>query len=417
MGVSIVLMGYLKLKVKRRRQIPIIRWFVGFGLVIAALFPLTHAETSVLPRDIHFIYIHGTNHNTPQSHQDFNQAVKRLHPILRADLSQDPLVQAHLLKNGAYRIDTNPIAFFWGDQSREEANIVETRAQLFHSMVATRVRMAIAATLHDAVWLENDENKYKVLSRLYSEFISQTTVPRYIVLMGHSAGSMVTFEFVLDRLPYINVADFASRIGVAPDIIAFLKSKNPPVQTCLEALLKSDAVRFDRKGELVPFLKDFQTAATQELTSLRAKHLNELADQINEADREVCLPQGSLKGVVTFGSPIVLFFSTALDPQSVRGYLTSNMLQYILAHDMFWLHVNHVKDPIGIPFGTGENPQQTLEGILKAPVHPRGGFLIGYPVRGKATVISAHSWYWNHPKQFSQAIVKAYNTGYHDWYH
>ena len=93
------------------------------------------------------------------------------------------------------------------------------------------------------------------------------------------------------------------------------------------------------------------------------------------------------------------------------------MMQYILLNDMFWLHINHANDPIGIPFGEGDNPRENAERTLKIPIQANSGFMLSYskPHTG-ASFRTAHDGYWQKPQKFSEAVVNAYNEAYTRWY-
>lgn len=378
---------------------------------------LNDGLTCASAEQLRFVYIHGTNQNTPESHEFFNRKVAGLHPHILAALEQEPLSKTHLLENGKLAISPQTLNFFWGDMSQEEVRALHQG--LFSSQLmggwlnlASRARQTLDLALHDAVWLEKESRKKEVLNNLFHTVVQQNQQP--VVLMGHSAGSLIVYNFLLYRLPYLDSVDFGRWIQADPIVVQALESKGV-TNTCLEALLSSGMVRFDAEGKLVPFLKGMESQIPAALLdTLRTNAIEKLP----EYNRQYCLPQNMVRGIVTFGSPLALFYSTVANPKLDDSYLTAKMFRYILGHNIAWLHINHVKDFIAVPIPDEKRMLDVILNRAGPPVDLNGGFISNSVVKtSDVTLLNAHYWYWSKPASFAKAITNAYRTGYQSWYH
>lgn len=388
------------------------------ALLVCALGRVSWAqtETSASKNMLRFVYIHGTNQNTPGKHEQFNRSVARLHPQIKSAMERDPLVQSDFLEGGALGISDQTLNFFWGDKS--QVAIQAVRRSVFNPQLGygwlqlgQRARQKLNFTLHDAIWLEKESDKKAVLDALYRAIMEDRQQP--IVLMGHSAGSLVAFNLLLYRLPYLNIQDFARELAVPPDVLAMLQQQNAS-STCLEALMSSSSIRYDAQGKLVPFLKGLESIAqTPDIEAFRQKRVADLPLYT----QQYCLPEGMVRGLVTFGSPLMLFYSTVANPEKDESYLTANMMRYMLARHMVWLHVNHSDDFIALPLPKRQQILTAVENRLGVAPVLGGGFISDYLyLRKGANLYDAHGWYWNRPKVFAHAVTRAYDLGYRDWY-
>lgn len=363
-----------------------------------------------------FVYIHGTNQNTPESQRQFQQRVAGLHPHIMAALEQDPLVQAHLLDGGKTAIDPRTLDFFWGDQSH--VSIEAVRRNIFLPQLnrgflklGERARKKLAFTLHDAIWVEQQTNKKAIISALFDQ-VSQTG-DQPIMLMGHSAGSLVAFNFLLYRLPYIEMQDFGRDLRAEPSVLTQLEASGMKY-TCLEALLSSSGIRYDAQGKLAPFFSGIEPQLPPELLTI---YRRQWLESMPRFTRQYCLPENKVRGIVTFGSPLALFYSLAVNPDKDESYLTMSMADYMLGHRMVWLHVNHWDDFIALPLADRPRAIQLITQRLGRPPVLNGGFVENYIYEGGgATFVNAHSWYWTRPDAFAKTLARAYDEGYKDWY-
>ena len=78
---------------------------------------------------------------------------------------------------------------------------------------------------------------------------------------------------------------------------------------------------------------------------------------------------------------------------------------------MFWLNINHIRDPMGYAIYDGDDLPEILERELGMPVAPGGGFFISGGASSGASLLTAHSWYWLKPHQFSKVVADTFANG------
>jgi hypothetical protein len=380
------------------------------GLFLMSMASFAYGEA------LQFVYIHGTNENSSVSQKLYNERVAKLHPEMKAALEKEPLIKAHLLENGQLPISPKTLNFFWGDKSHlsitaVRRNVLNIQLNKGFFKLAERGREKLAYTLHDAVWVEQQSNKKIIVNGLY-DAVTQAG-PQPIMLMGHSAGSLVAYDFLMYRLPYLDIQDFGKDLHVDPAVLAKFKASGTQ-NTCLEALLSSSAIRYDAQGKLVAFFSGLESQIPSDfLAKYRAQWLQNLPG----FTQQYCLPENKVRGLVTFGSPLALFYSLAVNPERDESYLTASMVRYMLAHQMVWLHVNHSDDIIALPLPDKPRILEVITNRLGTPPVLQGGFVKNYVyINRGANFINAHGWYWRKPKNFSQAVAKAYHQGYLQWY-
>lgn len=369
--------------------------------IVFILLALLLLQTSCFAQTgITFLYINGSNNNDQKMKNWYENGVKRLHPYLKHEFETNPLSQKYFLKNGEYFVNPEPNIFFWGDKSHEDLTFVEKNLAIsksFSSWSAYQIRLALTKFLHDAIWVQKYHNMAGVLEDLHARVKEEAAEGNKVVLYGYSAGSFVTYEYLQSRLPYINVVDFINKVGVSDEERNFVY-KHPMKNTCMAALGYSKLAILTVTGHIVPnqnpdlFKKDYI-------------HLNETTDA-------VCIPDKSVKGIVNFASPLVLFFSDLSDPNFELTYYNRLLFKYIIENDMFWITVNYRADPLGFPGGRN----LTIEEMEKAAgidIEPHAGFMYDQSdTWGRNSALATHTSYWTTRKIFSKAVVRAYINGY-----
>jgi len=124
------------------------------------------------------------------------------------------------------------------------------------------------------------------------------------------------------------------------------------------------------------------------------------------------MPENSVKGVVNFASPLILFYSDISNPRYSLTYHNKLLYKYLLENNIFWLTVNYADDPFGFP--TTKNISFVdLQDKIKLDIKPNKGFLYNKSnVKSRRTFLGAHTSYWDTANKFSKAVVKAYEDGY-----
>lgn len=369
--------------------------------ILFTLFLLFAMQIKCFAQDsISFIYINGSNTNDKRMTKWYENGVKKLHPCMKQAFDKDSYTQKHFLKDKKYKIEEEPVIFFWGDKSRHDLTFVENDLAVskgFSPWVAYQVRAAIMHYLHDAIWVQKYHNMLPVLEDLHKVVKEQAKKGDKVVLYGYSAGSFVTYEYLLTRLPYINVAEFFKSVGVTQEQQDFI-AKHPMNNTCMAALGKDLAV-FSATGNIVP--NDSSKAVFEK------DYLN-----LNNVTNDVCAPKDTVKGIVNFASPLVLFYSDLSDPNFKLTYYNRLMFEYLVENDLFWLTVNYREDPLGFPCGRNLKIEE-IENIANLDIDPHLGFMYDQSdTGGKTVVFAAHTSYWATKRNFSKAVVRAYKNGH-----
>lgn len=349
---------------------------------------------------ISFLYINGSNNNNKKMEKWYENGVKRLHPVLKKTFEKNHYAQKYFLGNGEYVINNEPIIFFWGYKSHKDLSFVENNLAIskgFSPWLAYQVRSTITKFLHDAIWVEKFHNMQPILDELQATVKKEAQKGNKVVLYGYSAGSFITYEYLLTREPYINVKDFFNNINISNEKRNFIAA-HPVKSTCMNALGQDLAV-FSASGHIVP--NDYDEA----LFEKDYMNLNNLTDNL-------CIPKDTVSGIVNFASPLVLFYSDISDPEYELTYYNRLLFKYIIENDMFWLTVNYREDPLGFPGGRNLTIGE-IEDAANVDIDPHKGFIYDQSdTWGRENVFMAHTSYWTTEKIFSRAIVRAYVNGY-----
>ena len=88
-------------------------------------------------------------------------------------------------------------------------------------------------------------------------------------------------------------------------------------------------------------------------------------------------------------------------------------MKYMLENGIFWLHINHPKDPIGMPLSSVDLEQRLSKDFGVQVAKNKTGFIHNFDnIKHGPWLFSAHGWYWKKDKQFVKVISKAYTEGY-----
>ena len=368
------------------------------------------AEAVEQSSGISFIYINGSNNLAYNNRLKFKTAfvenVKKLHPQIKQRFEQDELINEIFLQNGRYKINPEPITFYWGDRS---LNVVETldrdlkSASKYSPKIAHQARTIFAHCLHDAVWVQKPQNMSGVLEDLHKIVSEEVKKGNKVVLLGYSAGSFVTYQYYMNKSDSINPVEIASgKYGTEIDEFIATTSVKP---TCFDALVDADIIKYNiETGKYTP---------NKNIEVFKMNYA-----QLDNYTEKACFTGGTVKGVIGFASPARLFYSDFLDKRTNINYISSLMAKSIIENDVFYLTVNYSNDPFG--FSNAEN--FTYEKLQKAiPTFKNKKKYTGF-IYNKSdnyvprTFVTAHLAYWDTPKRFAKAIVKAFNEGYPNFY-
>lgn len=368
--------------------------------ILIAVLMFFVVQNSVLAQQVSFVYINGANNNDEKMTKWFMNGVKKLHPVLKKTIDNDKFMKDNFLQKETLKINQEPVIFFWGDKSAKDLEFVEKElaiTKLFSPWMSYLVRSMITHFLHDAIWVQKTHNMARIVEELHSTVKSEAQKGNKTVLYGYSAGSFVTYEYLLTRLPFVNTYSFFQTLGASSAQLAYIK-KNPTKNTCMAAYVYSDIAIASASGNIIPNV-DFDGFKEN------YKNLDKVTD-------EICIPDKSVIGVVNFASPLVLFYSDISDPNFKLSYYNKLMYEYIIENGIFWLTVNYREDPLAFPVGKNLSIEE-LEKLAKLDIEPHQGFMFDKSdTRGHRPVFLAHTSYWSTRKNFSKAIVRAYTNGY-----
>lgn len=350
---------------------------------------------------VSFVYINGSNNNDEKMRNWYIEGVQKLHPVMKKKFEKNKEIKKVFLDKPKYKINEDPVIFFWGDKSQKDLEFVQGQLDLtkaFSPTIAYKVRSMLASYLHDAIWVQKQHNMLPILDELNDTVIKEAQKGNKTVLYGYSAGSFVTYEYMFNKLPYLNPEELFNEIDVSESVRKFA-SEHPLENTCISALSKAEIGTVSQSGHLI-------------LKKIDDNSLEENYLKLREATKTACAPAGSLQGVVNFASPLVLFYSDLADPDYELTYYNKLMLKYIIENGLFFITVNYREDPLGFP-STKNLTIDEMEKLANIEIkNPKGFVYDNSSVWSKRSVLFAHTSYWSAKRTFSNAVVKAFTNGY-----
>lgn len=355
---------------------------------------------SLASGNVSFLYINGSNNNDEKMKNWFEKGVTKLHPVMKKSFEKNQEASALLLKNGQYSINSDARIFFWGDKSKNDLEFVEQQLDLskaFSPTIAYGVRSLMAGFLHDAIWVQKSHHMLPIVDDLHKNVVDEYNNGNQVILFGYSAGSFITYEYLFNKLPYLNAEDLFDVAGADEDARKFI-SENPRKNTCISAISKAGLGAVTSDGRL-RFNKDKE--------SFKQMYL-----KLDEFTENACVPQGAVKGIVNFASPLVLFYSDLADSDYELTYYNRFMLKYMLENNLFMLTVNFKEDPMGFPTTKNLTVKELSEKAKIDVINPTGFVYDNSTVWSRRTFLLAHTSYWTARKIFSKAVAQSFVDGY-----
>lgn len=355
---------------------------------------------SLASGNVSFLYINGSNNNDEKMKNWFEKGVTKLHPVMKKSFEKNQEASALLLKNGQYSINSDARIFFWGDKSKNDLEFVEQQLDLskaFSPTIAYGVRSLMAGFLHDAIWVQKSHHMLPIVDDLHKNVVDEYNNGNQVILFGYSAGSFITYEYLFNKLPYLNAEDLFDVAGADADARKFI-SENPRKNTCISAISKAGLGAVTSDGRL-RFNKDKE--------SFKQMYL-----KLDEFTENACVPQGAVKGIVNFASPLVLFYSDLADSDYELTYYNRFMLKYMLENNLFMLTVNFKEDPMGFPTTKNLTVKELSEKAKIDVINPSGFVYDNSTVWSRRTFLLAHTSYWTARKIFSKAVAQSFVDGY-----
>ncbi len=370
-------------------------------LIIFIFFTLCLPSYAADSLNLTFVYINGSNNNDEKMKNWYLNGVERLHPLMKKRFEKNSYIKK-LSKNYPLNITKEPKAFFWGYNSKSDLEFVKERLDItksFSSIIAFEVRSLITQFLHDAIWIQKDHNMLEVIDELNNVVKDLAAQNQNVVLFGYSAGSFVTYQYMMYKLPYIDFENLFTALDANEEIIQFVR-ENPRKKTCLHALMHN-------KGNLGVMSSSGQFVLNQNTEMFKTNYLN-----IDSATDNYCAPVDRVSAVVNFASPIPLFFSDLGDENYELSFYNKYMLKYIMENGIYFLTVNFREDPLGFPSSRNLTIPQ-MEQILDVKFeNPTGVIYDNSKVWSKRSAITAHTSYWSGRGVFSKAVAKSFVNSY-----
>ena len=349
--------------------------------------------------NISFVYINGSNNNDEKMKTWYENGVKKHQPTIIKKFEKNRDTKRWFNPDtGIYHINEAPVIFFWGDRSKNDLDFVKRQLDISKALsptLAYHVRNMLTQYLHDAIWVQKTHNMNPIIDNLNDIVKEEYKKGNEVILYGYSAGTFVTHNYLLNKLPYLNLKDLFGIVNVSENIRDFIES-NPQDNTCISALADARIGVVSSNGHLLlDNSEDFKT-----------KYI-----KLNASTERVCAPKGAVKGVINFASPLVLFYSDMADPNYEYTYYNKLMLKYMIENGLFFLTINFREDPLGFPSSRNLSIEE-LEQISGIKFeNPKGFVYDNSSVWSKRSCLFAHTSYWSAKNTFANAIVKTLVKG------
>ena len=371
-------------------------------IFLLIIFVLTFGTTAFGADNLSFIYINGSNNNDEKMAKWYENGVNKLHPVLRKKILKNREIKKYYSNIGGLNIEEKPVIFFWGYDSKNDLDFVKEQleiSKMVSSSGAYLVRSLTTKFLHDAIWVQKPHNMKPILDELNKKVINESQNNNKVILYGYSAGTFVTYQYLFNRLRYINLEKLFKEIGADDDMMNFVKS-NPRQNTCITALSEDGAGlgTFSSIGHMI---------VNPNKDLLKEGYL-----KLDEITENVCAPKDNVMGIVNFASPLVLFYSEISDPNYELNYYNRLMIKHIFENGIFMMTINFREDPLGFPTNRNVTIKE-VEDLLEIEIeNPSGVIYDNSGVWSKRMFPFAHTAYWSARGIFSSAIVKSFVKAY-----
>jgi len=369
--------------------------------ILLALFALfVFCCTAQAKTPVNFVYIHGSDQGTVE---EFDVWIHRMHPDMQKNLSDNKLFTEKELKD-AY-IKDEPQMIYWADKTQKG------RAAVTHGLsisskestaLSNLVRSIIAYMLHDVIWLQKYSNLKPILDDVNKVVIENSKKGEKTVLVGYSAGTLITYQYFLNKSRYLNPVTFLRKhqkeLKISDEGINYVKTYANGT-TCIDAFIDSGIAFMNADGGL--------------MLNPDAKQRKNNVQKLNKQTELSCAPENYVLGVVNFGSPLVVFYSDITENESQISYFTRKLGQDIIEKGQFYLTVNYKKDPIAVPM---DNVNFEKAKQMNPDTNKGEGFVYQTLINGGRNVAAAHLRYWDDTNNYTKAVAKSYEQGYKLFY-
>lgn len=347
-----------------------------------------------------FLYINGSNNNDKKMKDWYIKGVNKLHPVMKRKFERNLSIK-NWTKDNKLVISDTPAIFFWGYNSKTDLDFVKDRLNIskaISSTLAYEIRSLLTQFMHDAIWVQKTHNMLPILDDLNETIKEQVAKGQNVILFGYSAGTFVNYQYMLYKFRYINMYELFKILGADEDLLKFVE-QNPQKATCLSAL------SYD-KGNIGVISNLGHLVLNQNKEELKSNYLN-----IDGVTEQYCAPEGNVKGIVNFASPIPLFYSDMTDKNYEFTFYSRYMFKYLLENGIYVLTVNFREDPLGFPTSRNFTIEQIEELANIKVENPTGVIYDNSHVWSRRSAFFAHTSYWSARGTFANGVVKSFVNG------
>ena len=328
------------------------------------------------------------------------RGVNKLHPVMKKKFEKNSTIKKWS-KDNTLVIEEKPQIFFWGYNSKTDLDFVKDRLNIskaYSSTLAYEVRSLLTQFLHDAIWVQKTHNMLPILDELNDEVKEQAENGQNVILFGYSAGSFVTYQYLMYKMPYINLENLFKALNVDDEFLKFAQ-EHPQKDTC------RSAISYD-KGNLGVLTNTGHLVLNQNINKLKENYL-----KMDESTDKFCAPKGYVRGVVNFASPVPLFYSDMADPNYDFNFYNKYLVKYVLENGVYFLTVNFREDPLGFPSSRNLTNSQIEERLGFELNNPTGVIYDHSSVWSRRSALFAHTSYWSARGTFANGVVKSFVNG------
>ena len=364
------------------------------------IFLVSFTNICIADENLTFLYINGSNNNDEKMKNWYIEGVSKLHPVIKKKFEKNSTIKKWT-KDNKLVINSEPQIFFWGYDSKKNLDFVKDRLNIskaYSSFIAYEVRSLMTQFLHDAIWVQKEHNMLPLLDELNDQIKSLSERNQNVILYGYSAGTFITYQYLVYKLPYINLKNLFTTFDKDEEFLKFVED-NPRKDTCLSALMHD-------KGKIGVLSNKGRLVLSKDDEKLKENYLN-----IDTATELYCAPQNRVVGVVNFASPLPLFYSDLADPNYEMTYYHRYMFKYLMENGLYFLTVNFREDPLGFPSNNNLTIAQ-MENLLDIKLdNPTGVMYDNSKIWSKRSALLAHTSYWSARRCFANSIVKSFVNG------
>jgi|GEM_PF-5447507 len=199
-------------------------------VALLQLWPNHPVRAKYSSSSLNLVYVHGAMNSSEDREKAFFKESERLHYWMSKEL-QDTKPFSEFLS-------LDPSYFYWGDLLRQDAKSfanrpLATTLRKSRGKINNISKQRMMPVIYDAEWLQDSEKLQRVLDRLNTTIKSQD---KPFVLMGHSAGSLVVYDYLIHRMAILDLRERLTNRYKLPKELA----QRIPRKSCMDLIERYD---------------------------------------------------------------------------------------------------------------------------------------------------------------------------------